>query len=152
MASTGQNHKPEGNQAKTVPRATPLAGSARAKPLLQTKPISQNQTATPPQIVISYAPTARDDETDADLLTAKVLDYSPPWLFSLAFHLFMLIVMGLMFYAVNRPHKPIQLKVDTVYAEKLGSQLEFDLPVDLHAGSELSAVADLFYHIRAGGA
>jgi len=129
MASTSPNQEPEGKQAKTVPRAAPLGSSAKGRPLPQTKLIPQRQAAKPPQVVVTSAAKELVDQNTADLLTTKLLDYSPPWLFSLAFHMLMLIVMGLMVYAVNRPHKPIQLNADTVYAEKLGSQLEFDSPL-----------------------
>ena len=95
MASTSPNQEPEGKQAKAVPRATPLVGSAQGRPLPQAKPIPRNQAATPPQIVVPLAANEQAEEPDADPLTAKVLDYSPPWLFSLAFHMFVLIVMGL---------------------------------------------------------
>jgi hypothetical protein len=129
MASMSQNQDPDGNPAKTVPITTPLGSVVQSKPLLQAKSIPQKTAATPPQIVVSSESKRPEDETDSDLLSAKVLDYSPPWLFSLAFHLCMLIVMGLIVFAVNRPNKPIQLNVDTVYAEKLGNQLMFDSPL-----------------------
>jgi hypothetical protein len=69
-----------------------------------------------------------DDEKDrSEPVTTMVLEQSPPWLFSMVFHLLMVIIMGLIVYA-NIPRKPLEINAETVYAEKLGDQLEIDAP------------------------
>ncbi|MBN1394128.1 MAG: terpene cyclase/mutase family protein [Pirellulales bacterium] len=61
-------------------------------------------------------------------LATLLIESSPPWLFSMAFHMLMLIVMGLIVY-VNIPSKPIELTAETDWADQEGSQLVFDTPI-----------------------
>jgi hypothetical protein len=68
-----------------------------------------------------------DEDRRIDPIGLLMLEQSPPWLFSMAFHLLMVIVMGLIVY-VNMPRKPLELTAETVFADKLGDQLENDTP------------------------
>ncbi len=68
-----------------------------------------------------------EGESNLDEVAAVVIENSPAWLVSMAFHMLMMIIMGMIVY-VNAPRKPIQLNAETIYAEKLGDQLLFDAP------------------------
>ncbi len=67
---------------------------------------------------------AQEEPARDDQIASLVIENSPPWLFSMAFHMLMLIVMGLIVY-VNIPTKPIKLEA-SISAEKLGDQLDID--------------------------
>ena len=87
-------------------------------------------------------PPDPDREDGVDQITAIVIDKSPPWLFSLAFHMLAMIIMGLIVY-VHIPRKSIHLNAETIYAEKLGNQLEFDSPLgvpDVETTAESAAI------------
>ena len=58
-------------------------------------------------------------------LTSVALKNSPPWLISAAFHMLLLIVLGLLAMSI-RDRDQIHLNVQPVYAEEFGEQLEYD--------------------------
>ena len=78
--------------------------------------------------VANGRPERSDDTATEEDMVAKVVENSPPWLFSMAFHMLAIIVMGLIVY-VNIPSKPVQLEAETVFAEKEGDQLLFETPL-----------------------
>jgi hypothetical protein len=112
----------------TFLNAQPLATHQSEAPSFRLSPAGPVPTAGPSHA--QQPPDNSDGEEDKksiDPFAAVVIEQSPPWLFSLAFHLLMVIVMGLIFY-VNLPRKPLELNAETIYAEKIGDQLEFDSP------------------------
>jgi hypothetical protein len=73
-----------------------------------------------------------DDQQGEEEISTFALRHSPPWLISAAFHMLLLILLGLLAISI-RNRDQIDLLQNPVYAEKLGEQLEFDsvLGVDL---------------------
>jgi len=75
----------------------------------------------------------------------RLLEYAPPWLASMIFHMVMFIIMALIFY-VRLPSDRLHLDAELVYAEKLGEQLESDSPLgdpDVKITAEQPAVTPL---------
>ncbi|MBU4400947.1 MAG: squalene--hopene cyclase [Planctomycetes bacterium] len=121
MASSGPRKEQQSPPTKAPPPENPPARSAL--PIQPQRPVGAAAVAA-----TRNDDAAREEPADDDLVTTLVIEKSPPWLFSMAFHMLMMIVMGLIVY-VNIPSKPIQLEAEAVYAEKLGDQLEFDTPL-----------------------
>jgi hypothetical protein len=74
----------------------------------------------------------RDDRQGEEEISSLALRNSPPWLISAAFHIVLLILMGLLVMSMGNRDQ-IDLVQTPRYAEQLGEQLEFDsvLGVDL---------------------
>jgi len=77
-------------------------------------------------------PVVRDSEEEPgeEISTAAVKN-APPWLVSAAFHMALLIILGLITMAMA-PRRGVFLEVNTqedIWAEELGEQLEFDSPL-----------------------
>lgn len=68
-----------------------------------------------------------DDQQGEEEFSSVALKNSPPWLISAAFHMLLLIILGLLVMSM-RDRNQIQLDFTPVYAEQLGEQLEFDSP------------------------
>jgi len=64
----------------------------------------------------------REEEPDEELTTIA-LKNSPPWLVSAVFHMVVMIILGLIFLPKLVKN---QIELETVWAESLGDQLEFD--------------------------
>jgi len=71
-----------------------------------------------------------EDEQGEEELSSVALKNSPPWLISAAFHMVLLIILGLLAMSM-RDRNQIQLDFTPVYAEQLGEQLEFDSPIGM---------------------
>jgi len=139
-------------QAQPIPQSQPLPQGQpvpqgqqypQGQPVTPNRPLPQGQAAAPVQqparptqpagarpVPVQRAATAaqireRQEEPEEEI-TALALKYSPPWLISAAFHMTLLIILGLLVIAM-RPERQIHLKA--IYAEKLGDQLEFDSPL-----------------------
>lgn len=122
MASSGHENE------HVTPFQSPAIGPsdhAALPPQPRMPPTSQNATTST---------TAEKDDGDRKqpsaeaMISTKVIENSPPWLFSMAFHMLAMIVMGLIVY-VNIPSKPIELIAQTDFSDELGDQLEFDTPL-----------------------
>jgi hypothetical protein len=87
-------------------------------------PAAENSQAIPSNQAKSDVPPLEQGEPLAEI----VIEHSPPWLFSMAFHMLLMIVMGMIVY-VNIPEKPINLNAEARYAENLGKQLEIEAPL-----------------------
>ncbi len=100
-----------GNRPQPIPQP---AGQARAaRPILVRRPTSG-------------APAIRPEEEKPEKeeeLTEKAVRAAPPWLISGVFHMLLLIILGLIFLPEFARR---QIELETVWAEKLGDQLEFD--------------------------
>jgi len=109
----------------------PTGPSGRTNPPVAASP----QGAVPARQAPGASPSApgasqRRDATDEDQAVAPkrdILEYlllnAPPWLVSAIFHAGLLIILALIILpALGRG----QLQLETVWAEKLGEQLEFD--------------------------
>lgn len=59
------------------------------------------------------------------------VDRAPPWLISAAVHMMLLIVLGLMFFAVPAGRQIMLSSTRDIFAEHLGEQLEFDSPLGM---------------------
>jgi len=64
----------------------------------------------------------REEEPEEELTTIA-LKNSPPWLVSAVFHMVLMIILGLIFLPKLVRN---QIELETVWAESLGDQLEFD--------------------------
>ena len=64
----------------------------------------------------------REEEPEEELTTIA-LKNSPPWLVSAVFHMVLMIILGLIFLPELVRN---QIELETVWAESLGDQLEFD--------------------------
>jgi len=62
-------------------------------------------------------------EQEEEELTTIALRNSPPWLVSAVFHMLVMIILGVIFLPRLIEN---QIELETVWAEKLGEQLEFD--------------------------
>ena len=62
-------------------------------------------------------------EQEEEELTTIALRNSPPWLVSAVFHMLVMIILGVIFLPKLVKN---QIELETVWAEKLGEQLEFD--------------------------
>lgn len=114
------------NERVTPSQSPPIGPSNRGA-----APRPQAPSAAPAR---RSPPSAGNDDADQEqspidgAIITKMIESSPPWLFSMAFHMLMLIVMGLIVY-VNIPSKPIELTAQTDLSDKEGEQLEFDTPL-----------------------
>ncbi|HLA85685.1 MAG TPA: prenyltransferase/squalene oxidase repeat-containing protein [Thermoguttaceae bacterium] len=70
--------------------------------------------------------TEPDDEGSREDLADQAIKTAPPWLFSAAFHMCVLILLGL-YLLPSRTDSEISLEAE-IYAEQLGDQLDFDSP------------------------
>ena len=71
-----------------------------------------------------------DDQQGEEEFSSVALKNSPPWLISAAFHMLLLIILGLLVMSM-RDRNQIQLDFTPVYAEQLGEQLEFESPLGM---------------------
>ncbi len=138
-------------QAQAIPQAAPLAQDGnlpQAQPIqpqtqpagqtrpVQTQPKPVPQTTGPRPIVVAAGSTGpthqlREDSQPTEELSSIALRSSPPWLISAAFHMTVLIILGLLVVAI-RSDDGISLDVAVdIYAEDLGDQLEFDSPLGM---------------------
>lgn len=90
------------------------AGQTRAA-----RPILVRRPDTPAPLV---RPKEGSPEKEEEF-TEKAVRAAPPWLVSGVFHMLLLIILGLVFLPEFVRH---QIELETVWAEKLGDQLEFD--------------------------
>ncbi len=121
MASSGPRKEQQTPPPKAMQPESPPARSAL--PIQPQRPVGAAAGAATPN-----GEAVREEPAGGDLVTTLVIEKSPPWLFSMAFHMLMMIFMGLIVY-VNIPSKPIHLEAEAIYAEKLGDQLLFDTPL-----------------------
>ncbi len=116
-------------QAQPVPQGQPQA-VPRGKPRPVPAGVAGGQMAgrrpVPVQAAKGAAGVRRRDEEPEEELSTIALKNSPPWLVSAAFHMCVLIIMGLWLVA-QIPARHIELQA--VYAEQIGEQLEFDSPL-----------------------
>ena len=139
--------------ATPLPRAQPLSGEPASPeppavspgqpppgPVIQALPASQMPTTAPPLILDPAAkqagarpapvadgkpPSAIDEpeEEPEEELTTMALRNAPPWLVSAVFHMLLLITLGLLFLPDLVKN---QIELESIWAEKIGEQLEFD--------------------------
>ncbi len=112
-----------------VPLAQPVA---HGQPLPQAQP-TQPSRVQPRPVAVTGGSMVTIRERDSDLegeedFSEATIRNAPPWLVSAAFHMTLLIILGLTVIAVQ-PRKQINLDVEAIYAEQLGEQLEFDSPL-----------------------
>jgi len=113
------------------PPSAPLPGGITARPLGVVVQTGATPTGVRPA---TGAPTER---TVAEDLGARVVRSAPPWLVSAAFHMAVLIILGLIFFPPRRDNR-VSLEAVT-YAEREGDQLEFDSPL---AGNDTDQAED----------
>ena len=92
-----------------------------------------NRGAQPVAVAPSGSTTVRqhDEEEEEETDVAEVaIKAAPPWLVSAVFHMALLIILGLWMLAATKDNQ-ISLDMETIYAEELGEQLEFDSPLGL---------------------
>jgi len=145
---TGGGAEPPGDgRARPLVQAAPLGpdpsqvrpppAAASPRPTLAARPQASPGGGRPqpaggrPIPVRSSAGTAirqrGDDREGGEEFSSLALRNSPPWLISAAFHMLLLIILGLLVMSM-RDRNQIQLDFTPVYAEQLGEQLEFDSP------------------------
>jgi len=137
-----------------VPRAEPIPQVARkpagVQPVLRTQPASPGQVARPgsaaqPMVARPVAVKTdssrplvyqreEDEEESQEELTSIAIKHAPPWLISAAFHMGLLIVLGLCVLAAGMGGDEPELEVSTddqedIWAEELGDQTEYDFPM-----------------------
>ncbi|NLE37238.1 MAG: terpene cyclase/mutase family protein [Pirellulaceae bacterium] len=80
------------------------------------------------------------ERSDHPALSEQAIETAPPWLLSAAFHMGLLILLGLLLLP-SRPDPRIALEAST-YAEQLGDQLDFEspLPGEQHDDAEAPVV------------
>jgi len=141
-----QPAQPEIPRAEPLPpAATPGAerSGAQSGPWSSARPAQQAKSAAaaprpvpaqPVAVKTGGGPTGiRTETADAetkDDLADVAIQRSPPWLISAAFHMIVLIVLGILVVAIQQPDH-VELQVQTVYAEQEGDQLEFDSPLGM---------------------
>lgn len=118
-------------RADVFPQATPVGSdspaSAKPKPVSRAAPVGA--AARPVAVETKGGPEfIRQREDEEKNLTEVAIENSPPWLISAAFHMVLLIVLGMLVVVVRRQDQ-VELEVETVYAEQIGEQLEFDSPL-----------------------
>ncbi len=119
------------------PQVQPPPAAASPRPTVTARPQASpgggrpQPTGARPIPVRSSADTAirqrDDDQQGEEEFSSVALKNSPPWLISAAFHMLLLIILGLLVMSM-RDRNQIQLDFTPVYAEQLGEQLEFDSP------------------------
>jgi len=150
----GRAEPPPEGQARPLVRATPLGpGLPQIQPppaIGSPRPMVSVRAESPPAgvqpqpigarpIPLRGAATAairqRDEERkEHEELSSLALKRSPPWLVSAAFHMVVLIILGLLMVSMRDPNQ-IELDFRPVYAEQLGDQLEYDSPLGM-AGTD----------------
>lgn len=103
----------EGSHARAVPQGPP---QARAQPLARARPILVEGG--------KGSTTVHDrQEEPREELTTVALKNAPPWLVSAVFHMLLMIILGLILLPSLVGER---IELETVWAESLGEQLEFD--------------------------
>ncbi len=96
--------------------------------------------ATRPIVVVTTEAASRAEPSVGppgdEELSAAAMRYAPAWLISVVFHMSVLIILGLLAVKM-RSEDRIRLDIETVYAEQLGDQLEFDSPLGMDDIEEL---------------
>ena len=121
--------------AAEPPQVRPTPATQLPRPLVTARvepasggPPPKSSSARP---ILAPGAAVRPSDGDAQTreeLTSVALKNSPPWLISAAFHMLLLIILGLLAMSM-RDRNQIHLSLQPVYAEKLGEQLEFDSPL-----------------------
>ncbi len=120
-------------QGRPLPQAQPVyqgQGGLQAQSAAAPQPIAPGQAAgsaaARPVLVkgaaASLAVDRRDDEPEGELSTIA-LKNSPPWLVSAIFHMLLMIILGLVLLPEMAGS---QIDLESVWAEQLGDQLEYD--------------------------
>jgi len=107
----------------------------RAQPLPQGQPVRPGAVAPRPAeavparpILLQTAPTpsairTTDGEDQEEEITAVAVKNAPPWLISAVFHMVVIIVLAVLIVPQLVRDR---IELETVWAEKLGDQIEFD--------------------------
>jgi hypothetical protein len=128
------------------PQVQPPLGVRAAMPTAPACPlappgVAPQPTGARPILVRVAAGTVirpRDEgRRDEGEFTSVALRNSPPWLVSAAFHMLLLIILGLLAMSIQ-DRSQVNLNFTPVYAEQLGEQLEFDAPF----GTDLTDAAE----------
>lgn len=126
--------KPDPARVQPAPASQSAGPAVRARPLARPGGAPPQPAAARPIPVSRSSSTAirpRDEGREAEEdLTSVALRNSPPWLISAAFHMVLLIILGLLAMSIQ-DRGQIQLDIQPVYAEQLGDQLEFDSPLGM---------------------
>jgi len=114
-------------QGQPYPQAQPVPQGAGAMPTAQ--PMRPGQPgAARPVLVQGRGPTTAvrqpgEGEQGEEEISSFALKNAPPWLVSAAFHMLVLIILAVLFLPRLVSN---QIELKTIWAEKLGDQLEFD--------------------------
>ena len=97
--------------------------------------------ASPRPIVVTTTDAASeakpsDRPPGEEELSSAAMRNAPPWLISAVFHMSVLIILALLAVTMRSDDR-ISLNVETVYAEQLGEQLEFDSPLGVDDVEEI---------------
>ncbi len=76
---------------------------------------------------------ANEPPRERDPFVTIVLEYSPPWLVSMVFHMLALIIMGLVIFSQTSP-APVRLEAEAASPDQLDQPLESDAQVGLPDG------------------
>jgi hypothetical protein len=123
--------QPHPDSERIPPVEVPVLTNAMARPASPPQAAARAQ-GTP--AAAKQAKPASSEEEDVSL-SAKLLEYSPPWLVSMVFHMVLLIIMGLIILA-QAPKAPVQLTADAAAPEHIDDQLRNDATPGLPDGLE----------------
>jgi len=117
-----------------IPRAQPVSPGQVSRPILPSQPSGARPVAMKTDSSEVSVYQRGEDEGPEEELTAVAIKHAPPWLISAAFHMGLLIVLGLCWWATGMGDDEPELIVSTddkedIWAEELGDQTEYDFPV-----------------------
>jgi hypothetical protein len=104
----------------------PIAPKSHAAPIAgqPARPILVSPSAMPTTLLPVDEPGEWDEEEEYSDVLEKVQRAAPPWVVSLVVHTFILVILGFLFIPGLFDS---QVKLEIVYAEKLGDQVEDDI-------------------------
>ena len=99
-------------------------------------PRARRESRRGPAAVAVPKSSAKPNEPppQGDPYVTLLLEYSPPWLVSMVFHMLVLIVMGLIIFS-QAAHRPVQLDAEAASTDKADEPLDSDAPMGLPEGS-----------------
>jgi len=91
---------------------------------------------------VEKQPESGQPARDAVPIATLILEYSPPWLVSMVFHMLALIIMGLIIFS-QTPRNPIELSAEVASSDNTGEPLDGESSPGVPGGTEDGEVAVL---------
>jgi hypothetical protein len=121
--------RPQPDVERPLPVAVPLPESVPAAAGASRGPAGGNEGRRGEKKREADEPPRRQDP-----LVTVLLEYSPPWLVSMVFHMLVLIIMGLVIFS-QAARAPVRLEAEAAAPEQHDEPMATDAPVGLPDGS-----------------